>query len=139
MDQKLRNDTTPPNGMASVQIDPVTFGRVIESLDNLTKTVHSMDKKLDNELSEIKKVIGGKPDMDDVTTKLKDYGFDDPKETKKDAEFVRRERLKHENNTVLVTRIKQVVVTAIILGALTWIGNAALDQIREDVRQEHTQ
>lgn len=136
MDPKLRNDTAPSNGMASVQIDPVTFGRVIESLDNLTKTVHSMDKKLDNELSEIKKAIGGKPDMEDMERKLQDYGFDDPSEIKKDAQFVRKERLKHEKYDGIKTRVIQVVLTALIMGVLTWTGSAIYEKIKEDVRQE---
>lgn len=136
MDSKLRNNPTPSDSMAPVQVDPFTFGRMVESLDNLTKVVNRMDEKLDSELNEIKAAVGRKTDMDDVKQELKEYGFDDPKETKKDAEFVRRERLKHENNTALVTRVKQVVATALILGALGWIGNAALDQIREDVQQE---
>lgn len=132
MDSKLRNDSSPSHSMAPFQIDPIKIGRMVESIDNLTGEVRHMRE----DIKELREDIRRKPDMSDVERKLHDYGFDDPKETKKDAEFVRRERLKHESNTVIVTRVKQGVALALILGALGWIGNAALDQIREDVQQE---
>ena len=134
MDPQLCNNTPPPHNMAPFQVDPVEFGKISQSLEILTGEVRHMRE----DFKELKEDIRRKPDMSDVERKLQDYGFDDPTEIKKDAQFVRKERVKHEKHDNIKTHVTRVVITAIILGALAWIGNAALDQLKEDIYQEQT-
>ena len=134
MDPQLRNNVAPPHNMAPFQVDPVEFGKISQSLEILTGEVRHMRE----DFKELREDIRRKPDMSDVERKLQEYGLDDPKETKKDSEFLRKERLKHEKYDGIKTRVIQAVATTVFLGALAWTGNAMYEKVKEDVRQEQT-
>lgn len=155
MGQQLRDSLAPHN---NAMVDPVLIGQLIEAVKNNTKTTESLCKQVselrqeqsearsmfehtNRDIMEIRECMAAIPserqvrDIAHEVVKEQLHSPEDP-DIREDMLFLRRSRKRHENVSSIKLYVTRAVILAVVLGALTWTGNAVYDKIKEDVKQE---
>lgn len=131
--------TSPDND----KISPVEFGKMIAAVHGLTESVTQLRMELRGDLNNLRGMIEKKPSSAEVERVIHDtlnsVGVDisDKQGMKDDMRYIREARLKAQRRNDVGSHVIKYVAAILVLGVVLWVGTAAVDKLKEEVRREN--